>query len=204
MTADASNGVGRGVAPGHSEPEVRASDAQREEWAMLLARRVESELRDVVIPAAEAGAEGEGHSAGRMTPVRGSLDGVVSVASGTETGAQEPAPLNRVWGELELQGMGRIRFAVARENGNISVVLGVENLQQRALVELEKGTLLQRLEQSGLKVASVTVTSPEAAGTALAQPRKAIQRHGADGLINAYQRRSKQDEEQESELSLIG
>src|SRR5690606_20079396 len=101
-------------------------------------------------------------------------------------------------------GFGQVRFALYRENNKLNVVLGVENAQQRALLQLERSTLLHTLEQSGLKVASVSVTTPEAAGTAFAQSRSVVPRTHGEAHIHAYRQRHNKHEDPDSELSLIG
>lgn len=113
--------------------------------------------------------------------------------------------LERISISLDGGRLGEVKVTVGRENGAIQVEIGIEDLHQRALAGLEQGRLVAALRAAGLKVASVTVGSPEAAGTALAQGRRRIHGPLAEHTVSAYRGvRPRQDADSEEGVDLVG
>lgn len=184
--------------------DMDVDEAHKEAWAAALTTMVQAQVRVPRTASEQSPAGGDG----ALTQTREGVDarsqttGVSDVTLNSEQESKND--VTRIVGELDGGRLGKVKFTVIRENGQIGVVLGIEDAKQRMLAGLEKNALLQSLQRSGLKVALVSVTTPEAAGTAFALSRRTTPHHG-DNPIKAYRgQRSRPSQETESELDLIG
>lgn len=116
-----------------------------------------------------------------------------------------PERIGRMTLEVDGGRLGTVYLTVQRQGSVVSVVVGVADPVQRALVELELGSLIQALRASGLNVGSVRVMHPDATGTALAQGKKSMILQSAESASQAYRtHRSRSEEELEEGLNVVG
>lgn len=116
-----------------------------------------------------------------------------------------PERIGRMTLEVDGGRLGTVYLTVQRQGSAVSVVVGVADPVQRALVELELGSLVQALRASGLNVGSVRVMHPDAAGTALAQGKKSMISQSTESASQAYRtHRSRSEDELDEGLNVVG
>lgn len=116
-----------------------------------------------------------------------------------------PERIGRMTLEVDGGRLGTVYLTVQRQGSVVSVAVGVADQVQRALVELELGSLVQALRASGLNVGSVRVMHPDAAGTAFAQGKKSMSLQSAESASQAYRtRRSRSEDELDEGLNVVG
>jgi hypothetical protein len=187
------------------------SDITREALAAMFLTCVRQELRSGHAPTLEAAATASRSDVG-LTAASDGLDapgsGNTLEASGSipGTGAAGSNPeAERLEFELDGGKLGRLALGLLRRNGAIEVVVGVEDPRQMALVDLERASLLATLKSAGLNIASVTVMSREAAGTAFAQRKRGMNATHQELASEAYRNRSvRQETDTDEGVDLVG
>lgn len=189
------------------------AEAAKELWAALLLQNIAARVVQLGGGAqAEPGAGDTGSKRagdGKLTFGAASLDASDepggSWAAEAGDGSQAPDRIGQLHLELDGGRLGTVYLTVQRQGTAVSVVVGVADPIQRALVELELGSLTQALRAAGLNVGSVRVLHPEAAGTALAQGRRAMTFQSAESASSAYRsHRSRQHLDTEEGLDVVG
>jgi Flagellar hook-length control protein FliK len=192
---------------------AEGTDSAKEVWAALLLQNIASRVVQLGTGEQSEAAAGEGGARragdGKLTFGAASLDGSgepgtrwVGDASDGGSGTDSIGQMH-----LELDGgrLGTVYLTVQRQGTAVSVVVGVADPIQRALVELELGSLTQALRAAGLNVGSVRVLHPDAAGTALAQGRRGMTIQSAESASSAYRSyRSRQQADAEDGLDVVG
>lgn len=205
----ASNEERGGARVGNAE----GTDAAKEVWAALLLQNIASRVVQLGTGEQSEPTEGESDTRrggdGKLTFGAASLDGSGELAASWvgEAGEGERATDGIGQMHLELDGgrLGTVYLTVQRQGTAVSVVVGVADPIQRALVELELGSLTQALRAAGLNVGSVRVLHPDAAGTALAQGRRGMTFQSAESASSAYRSyRSRQQPDAEDGLDVVG
>lgn len=204
---DARRDERKGVGSGDSAN----TDAAKEAWVALTqniaARVVQLGGNEQATPAASDAATRTG--AGKLTFGAAQLDG--SEAGGVayiDDGIDNGSGADRI-GQLRLEmdggRLGTVYLTVQRQGTAVSVVVGVADPIQRALVELELGSLTQALRTAGLNVGSVRVLHPEAAGIAFAQARRGMTFQSTESASSAYRsHRVRQQTDAEEGLDVVG
>lgn len=188
------------------------TDAAKELWVALLLQNIAP--RVVRLGTAESSAAGPDDSgrrpsAGKMTfgPAiidASSSEGPSGIGEGME-GAHTSAQIGQMRLEVDGGRLGTVYLTVQRQGTAVSVVVGVADPVQRALVELELGSLIQALRAAGLNVGSVRVLHPDAAGTALAQGKKGMTLQTPESASLAYRsNRTRQQPDVEEGLDVVG
>lgn len=190
--------------------DTESSDAAKEAWVALTqniaARVVQLGGAEQDVPAPSDAAR---TGAGKLTFGAAQVDG--SEADGvayTDDGADNGSGADRI-GQLHLEmdggRLGTVHLTVQRQGTAVSVVVGVADPIQRALVELELGSLTHALRAAGLNVGSVRVLHPEAAGIAFAQARRGMTFQSTESASSAYRsHRVRQQTDAEEGLDVVG
>jgi hypothetical protein len=132
------------------------------------------------------------------------VDGALGVGAGAE-GTHTSAAIGQLHLEIDGGRLGTVYLTVQRQGNAVSVVVGVADPVQRALVELELGSLTQALRAAGLNVGSVRVLHPDVAGTALAQGKRSMTLQTAESASLAYRNyRTRQHPDPEEGLDVVG
>src|SRR5690606_1503032 len=159
-----------------------------------------------------AGAEGgvtRRGSDGKLTFGVASLDAPEEVGAGAAVeggdASKAPSPIGQMRLEVDGGRLGTVHVTVQRHGTAVSVVVGVADPIQRAIVELELGSLTQALRAAGLNVGSVRVLHPEAAGTAFAQGRRGMTFQSAESVSSAYRNnRTRPQPDADEGLDVVG
>lgn len=192
--------------------ESEGNDAAKALWAALLLQNIAPRVVQLGMgEAAQAGTEGSAGRRGgdgKLTFAAASLDGSGELGASWGANTEEssnPAPIGQMHLELDGGRLGTVYLTVQRQGTAVSVVVGVADPIQRALVELELGSLTQALRSAGLNVGSVRVLHPEAAGTAFAHARRGVTFQSAESASSAYRsNRSRQQPDAEEGLDVVG
>lgn len=195
-----------------SEKREETTDVAKEIWTALLCANIRHQAYRLGLgEQPEASQAGRG-SDGKLTFVAPEFD-ALDMAQGVDPGGDAEASVKQTTSQISFQmeagRLGTIALRVVREGTAVSVLVGVIDPIQRALVELELGSLTQALRNAGLNVGSVRVMHPEAVGTAFAQGTSA---HGkraplqtTDTAVSAYRvSRSRRLTEEDEGLNLVG
>lgn len=186
-------------------------DAAKEAWVALL-QNVAARVVQLGggARAAEAASEHSTRTgAGKLTFEAAQLDGSEAQgAAGNDAAGNAGEGADSISQmRLELDGgrLGTVYLTVQRQGTAVSVVVGVADPIQRALVELELGSLTQALRSAGLNVGSVRVLHPEAAGIAFAQARRGMTFQSTESASSAYRsHRVRQQTDAEEGLDVVG
>lgn len=198
---------------GTSATRGEANEAAKEVWAALLLQNIATgvvqlgtgEQREAAASEGGTRRAGDGKLTFASAGVDGPDDGGVRWAGETSDGARANDGIGQLHLELDGGRLGTVYLTVQRQGTTVSVVVGVADPIQRALVELELGSLTQALRAAGLNVGSVRVLHPEAAGTALAQGRRGMTHQSAESASSAYRsHRSRQPVDAEEGLDVVG
>lgn len=195
-----------------SEKREEATDVAKEIWTALLCANIRHQAYKLGL-----GEQPEANQAGRasdgkltfVAPEFDALDVTQAVDPSADAEHSVNKPLSNISFQMEAGRLGTIQLRVVREGTTVSVQVGVTDPIQRALVELELGSLTQALRNAGLNVGSVRVMHPEAVGTAFAHGTVGQGKRGllqtADTAASAYRvSRSKQLTEDDEGLNLVG
>lgn len=194
--------------PDNLEPKPSEPELDETGWAAAILATVQSEFRaqgfDVGAPPGQTDVpltpRSEGLDAGMEDAEPGAVKDPARTASSDRAKEAESISVSLNGGSL-----GRVKLTVGREQGGVKVEIGIEDLHQRALAGLEQGRLVAALRAAGLKVASVTVASPEATGTGLAEGRRRINGPTPEQTISAYRgSRPRQSADSEDGVDLVG
>ncbi len=186
-------------------------DAAKELWAALLFQNIAARVVELGVgegsEASEPGARraGDGKLTFGSAQLDGSLEAGASLLGEAEDGSASADRIGQMHLELDGGRLGTVYLTVQRQGTAVSVVVGVADPIQRALVELELGSLTQALRSAGLNVGSVRVLHPEAAGTAFAQGKRGMTFQSAESASSAYRSyRSRQQSDAEEGLDVVG
>lgn len=218
MNDFAKGSLSTGVGAVTTSPHERVAHDDRAAWALAVADTLRGQLYRF------SGFEGDvepshGRSDGALTQSRASVDGASAQTVRIGGAFDEEATANTLTGSLDGGELGRVQFSLVRDRGGLRVVLGLENAQQRALLQADQASLRHAIESLGLRVQSVSFTTPEAAGIALAQgtsgatgsplsgssplPRTNMNSQKHTSASAAYKSQPTRDED-EGELDLLG
>lgn len=192
MTAEFNSRVG-GRAVGHEVEEPQRDERDERDgsealWAFAITQTLVREAPRVHLsppePAPSAGARRATNDvdAAQRDPVFGAD---ASGEAGSGSGSGGAAPPARIATELVDGKLGRIELSIAREEAGLDIVINVADARVKALIQAEHGQLLESLQSSGLRVASVQIGSPAAAGTPLALNSNGA-REGARGSLSLH------------------
>jgi hypothetical protein len=195
-----------------SEAEKReeTTDAAKEIWTALLCANIRHQAYKLGFGehAISSNDTAGRTSDGKLTfsaPDFDAMDVAQAVNEAPDGGGTSNKPLNHISFQMEAGRLGTIQLRVVRDGSAVSVLVGVIDPIQRALVELELGSLTQALRAAGLNVGSVKVMHPEAVGIAFAQARRGTPLQTTDTAVSAYRgSRSRQLTEDEEGLNLVG
>ncbi len=189
-----------------------ATDAAKALWVALLLQNIAPRVVSLGVvegQMASADESGRRSGAGKLTfgpaIIDGSSDqGPSGIGEGAE-GAHTSAQVGQMRLEVDGGRLGTVYLTVQRQGTEVSVVVGIADPIQRALVELELGSLTQALRAAGLNVGSVRVLHPDAAGTALALGKRSMTLQNAESASLAYRsNRSRQHSDVEEGLDVVG
>lgn len=149
--------------------------------------------------------EGDGKLTFEVASLDAPEDVGASKAGDATEGSGASSPIGRMRLELDGGRLGTVYLTVERHGTAVSVVVGVADPIQRAIVELELGSLTQALRAAGLNVGSVRVLHPEAAGTAFAQGRRGMTFQSSESVSSAYRNnRTRQQPDADEGLDVVG
>lgn len=188
------------------------TDVAKELWVALLLQNIAP--RVVRLGTGESSAPSVDDSerrsgAGKLTFGPAIIDGYSGegpsgIGEGTE-GTHTSGQIGQMRLEVDGGRLGTVYLTVQRQGTAVSVVVGVADPIQRALVELELGSLIQALRAAGLNVGSVRVLHPDAAGTALAQGKKGMTLQNPESASLAYRsNRTRRQADVEEGLDVVG
>lgn len=205
----ASNGVCDGDSRALDDAE--GTHAAKELWVALLLQNLEPHVVElgagetISVNAEPRGRSGDGKLTFSPAIIDGStVDGPLGVGAGAE-GAHTSGAIGQLHLEVDGGRLGTVYLTVQRQGSVVSVVVGVVDPVQRALVELELGSLTQALRAAGLNVGSVRVLHPDVAGTALAQGKRSMTLQTAESASLAYRNyRTRQQPDPEEGLDVVG
>lgn len=202
----------------HRDPAAEATtrdtegqEAARELWAALALATVKQQIYRLAsaeqsMPSATAQqAEGDG----KLTFACAPLDDPTTEPAGREgvkgaTGGQK-SEHSKVSMQIDGGRLGTVHLTVTRNGTAVSVLVGVADPVQRALVELELSSLRQALCSAGLSVGSLRVISPEAPGIPLAQGRRVMNPQPTQSASSAYRSfRGRQETDADESLDVVG
>lgn len=194
-----------------SESERRdTTDVAKEIWTALLCANIRQQAyklgfgEQTSVPSESAGRASDG----KLTfnpPEFDALEATQSVDDAGDASSAGNKTINHVTFQMEAGRLGKIHLSIVRDGSAVSVQVGVIDPIQRALVELELGSLTQALRAAGLNVGSVRVMHPEAVGTAFAQGKRGVPLQATDSAASAYRGgRSRTHTEDEEGLNLVG
>jgi hypothetical protein len=195
-----------------SEAEKReeTSDIAKEIWTALLCANIRQQAYKLGLgehEKAASGGAGRGGD-GKLTfsaPEFDALENALAVNDTTEGAGSSGKTQNHINFQMEAGRLGTIQLSVSRHGTAVSVLVGVIDPIQRALVELEIGSLTQALRNAGLNVGSVRVMHPDSLGIAFAQGRRGIPLQTTDTAVSAYRgSRSRSHTDDEEGLNLVG
>lgn len=196
--------------PSDVEKRDETNDVAKEIWTALLCANIHQQAYKLGLGEQETApseASGRG-SDGKLTfnaPEFDTLDVAQAVNETVEGAGSSSKAENHISFEMEAGRLGTIQLRVVRQGAAVSVLVGVIDPIQRALVELEIGSLTQALRNAGLNVGSVRVMHPEAVGIAFAQGRRGVPLQTTDTAVSAYRgSRSRPHTEDEEGLNLVG
>lgn len=194
-----------------SEDRVAAEEQRRKqaEWATVVLQTVQSEFRSHGF-ASPAGAQTKSGDAplavtSEEVDAQGEHTGDRSVKdlSNAASSRRAPGP-ERLTFEVDGGQLGIVKLSIGRENGAVRVVIGIEDARQRALVGLEQEQLVAALRSAGVRVASVSVQSPDAPGTAFAQSRRVMNPQPLNPAAAYRGPKRSEDLDADSGLNLVG
>jgi hypothetical protein len=204
---------GAGVEP--REPSTKASSNQDYSgaWAAALAHTVRQQF--FTLHNGDSAEPSPGNASdGSLTQKSMRVDADVEATGGVLPGASNEASSNVLAGQVDGGELGLVRFSVVRGAEGLEVVIGVENVEQRALLEVESEALVRAIQGSGLRVQSVSITTEPQAGIALAQVSLQAATNssfkGSPRILTKSQhsaeayRSQQQSEPEEGDLDLMG
>jgi len=210
MTIPASLKSHRDASVNTSTRENEGQEAARELWAALALATVKQQIyRLAAADSSNAPHAPRPTGDGKLTFGCASVDGLpdTDVEADAVGGSLQGVRPERAQVTIELDGgrLGIVHLTLSRHGQAVSVLVGVRDPVQRALVELELPSLRQALTTAGLSVGSVQVIHPDKAGIALAQGRRVMNPQSTQSVSSAYRSlRSRQETDAEEGLDVVG
>jgi hypothetical protein len=185
------------------------TDVAKEIWTALLCANIRQQAYNLGCGEQSSAPEAvQRGSDGKLTfhaPEFDASDFEQTVDDAAPGTGSSPKTTNQITFQMEAGRLGTIHLRVVREGSAVSVLVGVIDPVQRALVELELGTLTQALRSAGLTVGSVRVVHPEQVGIPFAQGKRGTPLQATDTAVSAYRgSRSRPHTEDEEGLNLVG
>jgi hypothetical protein len=201
MTDTLFNGLGKtveAVQADRAEADKKNTLEQAKRWALVVGTQV-SHLLPL---ASEMETSAWRGFAGYMTPAK--APGIRTGA--TDRGAGE-GPKNddgRMILRVDAGDLGEVALLVDRRDGAMRVTIGVQGSAAEAAVEVERGALLQALQNVGISVSSVNIVRGANFGTVLAPPRNSKPDGTSDKSESATTQSESERRRLPRKLNLIG
>ncbi len=195
------NGLGKtveAVQADRAESDKKNTLEQAKRWALVVGAQVSHFLP----PASDMETSAWRGSGGDMTPTN-----VTSIPTGAAESASGEAAKNddsRMILRVDAGDLGEVALLVDRRDGAMRVTIGVQGSAAEAAVEVERGALLQALQNVGIAVGSVNIVRGASFGTVLAPPGNSKPDGTRDNSEGATTRSESERRRLSRKLNLIG
>ncbi len=174
-----------------AESDKKNTLEQAKRWALVVGAQVSHFLP----PASDMETSPWRGGGGDMTPTNGS--GIPTGAADSGSGEAAKNGDSRMILRVDAGDLGEVALLVDRRDGVMRVTIGVQGSAAQAAVEVERGALLQALQNVGIVVGSVNIARGANFGTVLAPPRNSK----LDGTLDHSESAPTQSESERRRLS---
>jgi flagellar hook-length control protein FliK len=195
------NGLGKtveAVQADRAESDKKNTLEQAKRWALV----VGAQVSHFSPPASDMETSAWRASGGDMTPTN--VSGIPAGAAESGSGEAAKNDDSRMILRVDAGDLGEVALLVDRRDGVMRVTIGVQGSAAEAAVEVERGALLQALQNVGIAVGSVNIARGANFGTVLAPPRNSKPDGTPDNSESATTQSESERRRLSRKLNLIG